>query len=74
MTTDAERAVRNQQMIVLVLGLATAKALIRNRTFVLVGLAAVAIVAHRKGTAASAALRSWAAANKAVWRPARPSR
>ena len=49
MTTDAEHAVRNQQMIVLVLGLAAARALVRNRIIVVVGLAGVAIVAHRKG-------------------------
>ena len=40
MTTDAEHAVRNQQMIVLVLGLATARALVRNRIIVVIGLAA----------------------------------
>jgi hypothetical protein len=73
MTTDAEHAARNQQMIVLVLGLATAKALVRNRTLVVIGLAAVAIVAHRKGAAASAALRSWAAANRGAWRAAGPT-
>jgi hypothetical protein len=73
MTTDAERAVRNQQMIMLALGLTAAKALIRNRTFVAIGLVAVALVAHRKGAAASAALRSWAAANRAAWHAAKPT-
>ena len=73
MTTDAEHAVRNQQMIVLVLGLAAAKALVRNRIIVVVGLAGVAIVAHRKGAAASAALRNWAAANRAAWHAAKPT-
>ncbi|MGA8454836.1 MAG: hypothetical protein WB800_05505 [Streptosporangiaceae bacterium] len=73
MTTDAEHAVRNQQMIVLALGLATARALVRNRIIVVIGLAAVAIVAHRKGAAASAALRGWAAANMAAWHPAKPT-
>lgn len=74
MTTDAEHAVRNQQMIVLVLGLAAARALVRNRIIVVVGLAGVAIVAHRKGAAASAALRNWAAANRAAWHAARPTK
>lgn len=73
MTTDAEHAVRNQQMIVLVLGLATVKALVRNRIIVVIGLAGVAIVAHRKGAAASAALRTWVAANKAAWHAAKPT-
>ena len=73
MTTDAEHAVRNQQMIVLVLGLATARALVRNRIIVVIGLAGVAIVAHRKGAAASAALRDWAAANMAAWHAAKPT-
>ena len=74
MTTDAEHAVRNQQMIVLVLGLAAARALVRNRIIVAVGLAGVAIVAHRKGAAASAALRNWAAANRAAWHAAKPTK
>ena len=73
MTTDAEQAVRNQQMIALALGLAAAKALVRNRIIVVIGLAAVAIVAHRKGTAASAVLRNWVAANKAAWHAAKPA-
>jgi uracil-DNA glycosylase len=71
MMTDAEHAARNQQMLALALGLAAARALVRNRIIVVVGLAAVAIVAHRKGTAMSASLRSWAAANMAAWRPAK---
>jgi hypothetical protein len=74
MTTDAEHAVRNQQMIVLALGLAAARALVRNRIIVVVGLAGVAIVAHRKGAAASAALRNWAAANRAAWHAAKPTK
>jgi hypothetical protein len=73
MTTDAEHAVRNQQMIVLALGLATAKALVRNRIIVVIGLACVVIAAHRKGAAASAALRSWTAANRAAWHAAKPT-
>jgi hypothetical protein len=73
MMTDAEHAVRNQQMIVLVLGLATVKALVRNRIIVVVGLAGVAIVAQRKGAAASAVLRNWAAANKTAWHVAKPA-
>ncbi len=80
MTIDAERAVRNQQMavrnqqmIVLALGVATARALIRNRIILVIGLAAVTVVAHRKGAAASAALRSWAAANMAAWHAAKPT-
>ena len=73
MATDADTAARNQQMILLILGLATAKALARNRTFVVLGLAAVAIAAHRKGATASAALRSWAAANRGAWRAAKPA-
>jgi hypothetical protein len=73
MTTDAEHAVRNQQMIVLVLGLATVRALVRNRIIVVIGLVGVAIVAHRKGAAASAVLRNWVAANKAAWHPAKPT-
>ena len=56
MTTDAEHAARNQQMIALVLG-----------------LAAVAVAAHRKGAAASAAVRSWAAANTGAWHSAKPT-
>jgi|GEM_PF-2406208 len=74
MTTDAEHAVRNQQMIVLALGLAAARALVRNRIIVVVGLAGVAIVAHRKGAAASTALRNWVAANKAAWHAAKPTK
>jgi hypothetical protein len=74
MTTDAEHAVRNQQMIVLALGLAAARALVRNRIIVVIGLAGVAIVAHRKGAAASAALRNWAAANRAAWHAAKPTK
>lgn len=68
MTTSADHAVRNQQMIMLVLGLTAARALARNRILVLVGLAAVALVAHRKATAASDALRRLTAENLAAWR------
>ena len=68
MTTNAEHAARNQQMIMLALGLTAAKALARNRIMILIGLAAVAIVAHRRGAAASAALKRWRAANVAAWR------
>lgn len=73
MTTDAEHVVRNQQMIMLALGLATARALVRNRIIVAIGLTAVAVVAHRKGAAASAALRSWVAANRAAWHATKPT-
>jgi hypothetical protein len=38
-----------------------------------VGLAGVAIVAQRKGAAASAVLRNWAAANKTAWHVAKPA-
>ncbi len=68
MTTDADHAVRNQQMIMLALGLTAAKTLARNRIIVLIGLAALALAAQRKGAAASAALRRRAAANMAAWR------
>jgi len=34
----------------------------------LIGVAGVAIVAHRKGAAASAALKRWAADNMDAWR------
>jgi hypothetical protein len=59
-------------MILLALGLAAARALVRNRIIVVVGLAGVAIVAHRKGAAASAVLRNWVAANRAAWHAAKP--
>lgn len=68
MTTDAERAARNQQVIMFALALTAAKAIARNRLIVLIGVAGVAIVAHRKGAAASAALKRWAADNMDVWR------
>jgi hypothetical protein len=73
MTTDAEHAVRNQQMIMLVLALTAAKALARNRIILLIALGAVALVAQRKAAAASVALRRRAAANVAAWRSARPA-
>ena len=68
MTTDADHAVRNQQMIMLVLGLTAAKVLARNRIIVLIGLGALALAAQRKRAAASAALRRRMAANRAAWR------
>jgi hypothetical protein len=68
MTTNAEHAARNQQMIMLALGLTAARVLARNRIMILIGLAAVAIVAQRRGAAASAALKRWRAANVAAWR------
>jgi hypothetical protein len=68
MTTNAEHAVRNQHMVLLALGLTAAKTLARNRTIAVIGLAAVAFVAHRRGAAASAALRRWATGNVAAWR------
>jgi hypothetical protein len=49
------------------------RALVRNRIIVVIGLVGVAIVAHRKGAAASAVLRNWVAANKAAWHPAKPT-
>ena len=52
----------------LVLGLTVAKALVRNRSVVVLGLAGVAHAGHRKGAATSAALRRRAAANMAAWR------
>lgn len=68
MTSNAEHTARNQQIMMLALGLTAAKALARNRLFVLIGVAGVAIVAHRKGAAVSAALKRWAAANMDAWR------
>ena len=68
MTTNADNAARNQQIIMLVLVLTAAKALVRNRIIVAIGLAAVALVAQRRGAAASAALKRWAAANRTAWR------
>jgi hypothetical protein len=65
---NADHAVRNQQMIMLALALTTAKALGRNRVIIVVGLAGVAVVMHRRGAAASAALKRWAADNAKVWR------
>jgi hypothetical protein len=69
MTTNAEHAARNQQIIMFALGLTAAKALARNRIIVVIAMAAVAVVARRKGAAASAALKRWAVANRAAWRP-----
>jgi hypothetical protein len=68
MTTDAQHAMRNKQMITLVLGLSAAKALARNRVIVAIALAAMAVAAHRKGATASAALRRWTAVNVDAWR------
>jgi hypothetical protein len=68
MTTNAEHAVRNQHMMMLALGLTAAKVLARNKTIAVIGLAALALIAHRRGAAASAALRRWAANNVAAWR------
>jgi hypothetical protein len=73
MMTDTEHAVRNQQMIMLALGLTAAKTLARNRIIVLIGLAAVIVLAHRKTTAISSALRRRAAANVAAWRTSGPT-
>jgi hypothetical protein len=65
---NADHAVRNQQMIMLALALTAAKALGRNRVIIVIGLAGVAVVVHRRGAAASAALKRWAADNAKVWR------
>jgi hypothetical protein len=68
MTITAEHAARNQHVLMLVLGLTVAKALVRNRSVVMLGLAGVAHAGHRKGAATSAALRRRAAANMSAWR------
>jgi hypothetical protein len=68
MTVSADQAVRNQQMMVLVLGMAAAKSLVRNRVVIVLGVVVVASVAHRQGAAISAGLRRRAAANVAAWR------
>jgi hypothetical protein len=68
MTTNAEHAARNQQVLMLALAFSAARAIARNRLIVLIGVAGVAIVAHRKGAAASAALKRWAADNMDAWR------
>jgi hypothetical protein len=68
MTTNAEHAARNQQMILFVLGLTAAKALVRNRVILAVGLAGLAVVTHRKGAAMSAAMRRMRAEYVAAWR------
>lgn len=65
---NAEHAIRNQQMIMLVLALTAAKALGRNRIIIMIGLAGAAVAAHRRRAAASAALKRWAANNAQVWR------
>ena len=54
--------------MMLVLGMAVAKALARNRVIVVLGLIAVAGVAHRQGAATTVALRRRWAANVAAWR------
>jgi hypothetical protein len=68
MTTDAEHAARNQQMVMLALGITAAKALARNRIILLVGLIAGAQFARRKGAAMSVGLRRRMATNLAAWR------
>jgi hypothetical protein len=64
---NADHAVRNQQMLMFALALTAAKALGRNRVIIVIGLAGVAVVVHRRGAAASAALKRWAADNAKVW-------
>jgi hypothetical protein len=68
MTTNAEHAARNQQMILLVLGLTAVKALVRNKVILAVGLAGLAVVTHRKGVGMSAAVRRLRAEHLAAWR------
>jgi hypothetical protein len=68
MTVSSDQAVRNQQMMMLVLGMAAVKAVARNRVVIVLGLIAVAGIAHRQGAATTAALRRRAAANVAAWR------
>ena len=68
MTVSSDQAVRNQQMMTLVPGMAAAKALARNRVVIVLGLIAVAGAAHRQGAATTAALRRRAAASVAAWR------
>ncbi len=65
---NADHAARNQQMIMLALALTAAKTLGRNRVIIVIGLAGVAVAAHRRGAATSAALKRWAADNAKVWR------
>ena len=65
---NTDHAARNQQMIMLALALTAAKALGRNRVIIVIGLAGVAVAAHRRGAAASAAPKRWAAHNAKVWR------
>jgi hypothetical protein len=55
-------------MMMLVLGMAAVKAVARNRVVIVLGLIAVAGIAHRQGAATTAALRRRAAANVAAWR------
>jgi hypothetical protein len=68
MTIDEEHAARNQQMLMLALAIAAARAVARNRIILLVGLIAGAQLAHRKGAAMSAGLRHRMATNLAAWR------
>ena len=62
------KSVRNQQMMMLVIVLATAKAVARNRVFIVLGLVAATQIAHRKGAATTAALKRRMADNVAAWR------
>ena len=68
MTASSDQAVRNQQMMMLVLAMAAAKAVARNRVLIALGLIAVAGLAHRQGAAITAALRRRMAANVSAWR------
>jgi uracil-DNA glycosylase len=68
MTIDAEHAARNQNTLVLVLGITAARALVRNRIVVVLGLIAATHVARRRGAAMSAALRRRAGTNLTAWR------
>jgi hypothetical protein len=68
MTVSTGQSVRNQQMMMLVIALAAARAVARNRVIIVLGLAVATRVAHRKGAATSAALRRRMADNVAAWR------
>jgi hypothetical protein len=68
MTVSTGQSVRNQQMMMLVIALAAARAVARNRVVIALGLIAITQVAHRKGAATSAALRRRMAANVSAWR------
>lgn len=66
--TAAEQALRNQNVLMLVIGVTAARAVARNRLVIVIGLIVAARVVHRYGTATSAAVRRRAAANVSAWR------